>query len=251
MPAPLVAVAVEATATRHACRVASGYRAERDTDARSALSRSAPARSARHNPHMRTALIVVLGSLALPAAAPAQATLTLSQFAAVDAVYVAFAPFDDGATTTERAAARAACTALGSADSLLSALRRACFPQLRIGRALGQTQRCEGRSSCVLAARAVQWAATDYLMFARAANRVVGELGLAPACARELRRGAAELRFVTDLRSAYAQLERALRARSKRLTERAQRRIDALRLPESRPAAQQREAYRAGCAPPG
>ena len=197
------------------------------------------------------ALLVVLGSLALPAAAPAQATLTPSQFAAVDAVYAAFGPFEDGATTSEREAARAACTALGSADALLSALRRACFPQLRIGRALGEAQSCKGRSSCLKAVRAVEWAATDYLVFARGANRVVGELGLAPACSRELRRDAAELRFVTGMRSAYAQLERALRARSKRLAERAQRRIDALRLPESRPAAQQREDYRAGCAPPG
>lgn len=198
-----------------------------------------------------TALLVVLGSLALPAAAPAQATLTASQFAAVDAVYAGFAPFEDGATTGERVAARAACTALGSADPLLSALRRACFPQLRIGRALGQTQLCKGRRSCLSAARAVQWAATDYLTFARAANRVVSEVGLAPTCSRELRRSAAELRFVTDLRSVYAQLERALRAGPKRLAERVQRRIDALRLPESRPPAQQREDYRAGCAPPG
>jgi hypothetical protein len=197
------------------------------------------------------ALLVMLGSLALPAAAPAQATLTPSQFDAVDAVYVAFAPFEDGATTAERAAARAACTALGSTDALLSALRRACFPQLRIGRALGQAQTCKGRNSCRQAARAVQWAATDYLTLARAANRVVSELGLAPACTRELRRSAAELRFVTDLRGAYAQLDRALRARSTRLTERAQRRIAALKLPESRPAAQQRADYRAGCAPAG
>ena len=211
-------------------------------------------RRERHTPSMRRhafALLVVLGSLAVPAAAPAQATLTPSQFAAVDAVYVAFAPFADGATTTERAAARAACTALGSTDALLSALRRACFPQLRIGRALGETQSCGGRSSCLRAARAVQWAATDYLTLARAANRVVGGLGLAPACARELRRSAAELRFVTDMRSAYAQLERALRARSKRLVERAHRRIAALRLPESRTAAQQHADYRAGCAAPG
>lgn len=197
------------------------------------------------------AFLAVLGSLALPAAAPAHATLTPSQFAAVDAVYVAFAAFEDGATTAERAAARASCTALGNTDALLSALRRACFPQLRIGRALGQTQTCKGRSPCRLAARAVQWAATDYLTYARAANRVVSELGLAPACARELRRSAAELRFITDMRSAYAQLERALRARSKRPAERAQRRIDALRLPESRSAAQQHADYRAGCAPPG
>ena len=197
------------------------------------------------------ALLVVLGSLGLPAAAPAQATLTPSQFDAIDAVYVAFTAFDDGATTTERVAARAACTALGSADALLSALRRACLPQLRIGQALGQTQRCKGRSSCLIAARAVQRAATDYLTSTRAANRVVGELGLAPACSRELRRSAAELRYVTDLRSAYAQLERALRARSKRLTERAQRRIDALKPPDSGPVAQQREDYRAACAPPG
>jgi len=197
------------------------------------------------------ALLVVLGSLALPTAAPAQATLTPSQFAAVDAVYVAFVAFEDGATTAERVAARAACTALGSADALLPALRRACFPQLRIGQALGQTQRCKGRRSCLLAVRAVQRAATDYTTFARAANRVIEELALAPACSRELRRGAADLRFVTGMRSAYAQLERALRAGSKRLTERAQRRIEALRPPDSPPAAQQREAYRAGCAPPG
>ena len=96
----------------------------------------------------------------------------------------------------------------------------------------------------------MQWAATDYLTFARAANRVVSELGLAAACARELRRSAAELRFVTDIRSAYAQLERALRARSKRLTDRAERRIEALTPPESRPAAQERAEYHAGCAPP-
>jgi hypothetical protein len=193
----------------------------------------------------------VLGSLALPAAAHAQATITPAQFAAVDAVYVVFAAFEDGATTTERVAARAACTALGSADALLSALRRACFPQLRIGQAIGQTQRCKGRTPCLIAARRVQRAATDYLTFARAANRVVDDLGLPPACSRELRRGAAELRFVTDMRSAYAQLERALRARSKRLAERAQRRIDALRLPDSRTAVQQRADYRAACAPPG
>ena len=197
------------------------------------------------------ALLVVSCSLALPAAAPAQATLTPPQFAAIDAVYAAFATFEDGATTTERVAARAACTALGSADALLSALRRACLPQLRIGQALGQTQRCKGRRSCLLAVRAVQRAATDYLTFARAANRVVGELGLAPACSRELRRSAAELRFVTDMRSAYAQFERALRAGSKRLVERAQRRIEALKSPDSGPVAQQREDYRAGCAPPG
>ena len=197
------------------------------------------------------ALLVVIGSLALPAAAPAQSTLTPAQFAAVDAVYVAFAAFEDGATISERVAARAACTALGSADALLSALRRACLPQLRIGQAIGQTQRCKGRRSCVVAARAVQRAATDYLTFARAANRAVDEFGLAPACSVELRRSAAELRFVTTIRSAYAQLERALRARSKQRTERAQRRIAALRLPDSRPAAQQRADYRAACAPAG
>ena len=197
------------------------------------------------------ALVVVLGSLALPTTAPAQATLAPSQFVAVDAVYVTFAAFEDGATTAERVAARAACTALGSADALLSALRRACYPQLRIGQALGQAQRCKGRRSCLLAVRAVQRAATEYLASGRASNRVVDDLGLAPACTRELRRSAADLRFVTGMRSAYAQLERALRARSTRLAERAQRRIEALRHPDTRPAAQQRADYRAGCAPPG
>lgn len=197
------------------------------------------------------ALLVVHGLLALPAAAPASATLTPSQFAAVDAVYVAFAAFEDGATIRERSAARAACAALGSADALLSALRRACSPQLRIGQALGQSQRCKGRRSCLLAARAVQRAATRYLVLARAANRVVSRSGLAPACARQLRRSAAELRALTAMRSAYAQLERAVRARSERLAERARRRIGALGSPDSRSAAQQREDYRAGCAPPG
>lgn len=196
------------------------------------------------------ALLAVLSALALPAAARAQATITPAQFAAVDVVYAAFGAFEDGATTTERSAARAACTALGSADALLSALRRACLPQLRIGQAIGQAQRCKGRTSCVVAVRRVQREATDYLTFARAANQVVTDLGLTPACSVELRRTAAELRFVTDMRSAYAQLERALRARSKSRTERAQRRINALRLPDSRTAGQQREAYRAACAPP-
>ncbi len=196
-------------------------------------------------------LLVVLGSLALPAAAPARATLTPSQFAAVDAIYAAFAAFEDGATTAERVAARAACTALGSTDPLLSALRRACLPQLRIGQALGQSQRCRSRRSCLLAVRAVQRAATDYLTYARAANRVVNESGFASMCSRELRRSALELRIVTAMRGAYVQLERAMRARSKRLTERAQRRIEALRSPDSRSAAQQRADHRAGCAPPG
>lgn len=94
-------------------------------------------------------------------------------------------------------------------------------------------------------------AASDYLKFARAANRAVDEPDLASACTRELRRSAPELAFATGLRSAYAQLERALRARSHRLIERAQRRVEALRSPASRTAAQQREAYRAACAPPG
>lgn len=205
----------------------------------------------RDMPRPVIALLVVLGSLALPAAAPAQATLTPAQFAAIDAIYVAFAAFEDGATTAERVAARAACTALDRADALLLALRRACYPQLRIGQAIGQAQRCKGRRSCLLAVRAVQRAATDYLRAARSSNRVVGEHGLAPACTRELRRNAADLRFATGMRSAYAQLERALRARSARLAERAQRRIEALRHPDTRPAARQRADYHAGCAPPG
>ena len=198
-------------------------------------------------------LLVVLGCLALPAAAPAQAQAQLSaaQFAAIDAVYVAFAPFEDGATTAERAAARAACTSLGSADALLSALRRACFAQLTIGQTLGQSGRCKGRIPCLVAVRAVQRAATRYLAAARAANRVVVELGIAPACSRELRRSAAELRYVTRLRSLFAQLERALRTRSPRLATRAQRGLDALKSPDTRTAAQQREDFRAGCAPPG
>ena len=99
--------------------------------------------------------------------------------------------------------------------------------------------------------RAVQRAASDYLTRARASNRVVDELGLAPACSRELRRGAADLRFLTGLRGAYAQLERALRVRSARLVERAERRIGSLRHPDTRTAAQQRADYVAGCAPPG
>ena len=197
------------------------------------------------------ALLVVLGSFALPTAASAQATLTTSQFAAIDEIYVTFAAFEDGATTAERVAARAACTALDSSDALLLGLRRACYPQLRIGQALGQSQRCRGRTSCLLAARAVQRAATDYLARARSSNRVVAELGLAPACTRELRRGAADLRFVTSMRNAYAQLARALRARATRLAERVQRRIEALRHPDTRTAAQQREDYRAGCVAPG
>jgi hypothetical protein len=196
------------------------------------------------------ALLVVLGALALPAAASAQGTLTPAQFAAVDAVYVAFGTFEDGATTAERVATRAACNALGSTDALLSSLRRACLPQLRIGQALGQSNRCKGRTACLLAARRVQRAATDYLRFARAANGEVDELGLSPACTKELRRSAAELRLITDMRSGYAQLERALRARSKSRTERAQRRLAGLRFPDSRTAAQQRADYTAACAPP-
>src|SRR5688572_18722516 len=146
------------------------------------------------------ALLAVLGSLALPAAAHAQGTLTPAQFAGIDAVYVAFGTFEDGATTAERVATRAACNALGSTDALLSALRRACLPQLRIGQALGQTNRCKGRTACLLAARRVQRAATDYLRFARAANREVDELGLSPACTEVVRRSAGELRLITDMR---------------------------------------------------
>jgi len=198
------------------------------------------------------ALLVVLGSLAMPGAAPAQAPLlTPPQFAAIDAVYVAFAPFQDGATSAERVAARAACTALGSADALRSTLRRACFAQLSIGQALGQSERCKGRRPCLLGARAVRRALTDYLAFSRAANRAVVELGLTSACSRELRRSAGELLYITRMRSLFVQLERALRVGSRRLADSAQRRLKALRAPDSRSVEQTREDFRAGCAPPG
>ena len=197
-------------------------------------------------------LAVALGCLALPAAAPAQAALTPSQFAAIDAVYAAFAAFEDadGATAADRVAARAACNGLGSSDPMLAALRRACHAQLTIGQALGATARCATRRSCLLSVRRVRRAFSEYLVLARAANRTVAAAGLVAPCARELTRSMGELLYVTRSRNAYAQLERALRIRSGRLARRAQRRLSAIDPPESRTDTQQREDYRAACAPP-
>lgn len=198
------------------------------------------------------ALAVAVACLALPAAASAQATLTPAQFAAIDAVYGAFAAFDDGdgATAGDRSAARAACTALGSGDALLAALRRACSGQLKVGAALGATARCEGRTSCLLGVRRVRRALSELLVFSRALNRAVADTGLPAACGRELRVSMATLRYLTRLRAGFAELERALRIGSRTLARRAQRRIDALDEPDPRPVAQQREDFRAGCAPP-
>ena len=195
-------------------------------------------------------LALAAAGIALPGAAPAQAALTPAQFEAIDGIYGVFAAFDDddGATAADRAAARAYCAGLGSADRLLAALRRACIAQLDVGSALGAEANCRGRTACLVAARRVQRAANAYLARSRAANRVVTAAGLRPACLRELRRSGTELLSVARLRNAYAQLERALRSRSSALRRRAQRRIDALEPADTRTVARQREDYRAGCA---
>lgn len=202
--------------------------------------------------HLNLALVVALGWLALPSAASAQAVLTPEQFAAIDAVYVAFAAFndDDGATAADRVAARAACSGLGSTGAMLSGLRRSCGAQLRVGQALGATERCRGRTSCLREARRVRRALSELILFARASNRNVNAAGLAPACARELRVSLATLTYYTRLRNGFALLERALIIRSVALARRAERRVATLREPDRRSIAQQREDYRTGCARP-
>jgi hypothetical protein len=209
------------------------------------MSHTAPMR------RLSIALTVALACLALPAAA--RAALTPSQFTKIDGIYAAFGAFDDadGATAADRRAARAACRALGTSDAMLSALRRACNTQLDVGQALGRAARCRGRTACIVAVRRVQRAANAYLARSRAADRVVRAARLGAACQRELTRSPRELRYVVRLRDGFAELERALRARSAARARRAQRRLDALRPPDSRSAARQRADYRAACAPPG
>lgn len=201
---------------------------------------------------LNIALLAALAWLVLPGAAPAQAALTPAQFAAIDDVYTTFGAFDDddGATAADRVAARAACRALGNADRMLSGLRRLCSAQLGVGQALGQTARCAGRASCLVGVRRVRRALSRLIVLARASNRTVTAAGLAPACRRELRVNLATLRYFTRLRGGFALLERALRIRSAALARRADRRVDALREPDRRSPAQQRDDYRAGCAPP-
>lgn len=201
---------------------------------------------------LTTVLVVALAWLALPAAAPAQAALAPEQLTAIDAVYTAFIAFDDadGATAADRVAARAACTALGSAHPMLSGLRRLCSAQLKVGRALGAAARCAGRTSCLLGVRRVRRALTMLIVVSRASNRSVAAEGLPAACRRELRVNMATLRYFTRLRAGFAQLERALRTRSAVPARRAQRRIDALKEPDPRSNERQREAFRAGCARP-
>ena len=197
------------------------------------------------------ALVIASAWLALPATAPAQTALTPAEFAAIDAVYATFAAFDDGATTAERSAARAACTGLGSATAMLSGLRRACNAQLRVGPALVAVERCKGRTSCLLGVRRVKRALTELIVLARASNRAVTAAGLSPACTRELRASARTLEYFTRLRAGFALMERALVIRSVTLARRAERRIDSLPAPDPRSSAQQRADYQAACAPPG
>lgn len=201
---------------------------------------------------LNIALVVALAWLALPAAAPAQAPLTSEQLTAIEGVYTAFVAFDDddGATAADRVAARAACTALGSAHPMLSGLRRLCSAQLKVGQALGATARCAGPTSCLLGVRRVRRALNMLIVVSRASNRRVAAAGLPAACRRELRVTMATLRYFTRLRAGFAQLERALRIRSAVLARRAQRRIDALKQPDPRSNERQREDFRTGCVPP-
>lgn len=198
------------------------------------------------------ALAVAFAWLALPAAASAQTALTPDEFSRIDAVYAAFGAFDDadGSTAADRSAARSACTALGSATAMLSGLRRMCSAQLRVGLALGATERCKGRTACLLGVRRVRRALRDLLVYARASNRTVVAAGLSAGCERELRVDMRTLRYYTALLSAFGLSERALRIGSVRLAERAERRISALPAPDTRSSAQQRADYRAACAAP-
>jgi hypothetical protein len=196
--------------------------------------------------------IVAFACLALPAGASAQTVLTPAEFAAIDAVYAAFGTFSDanGATPTDRRRARAACTGLGSANTVLAALRRSCNAQLSVGQALGTSSRCKGRSSCLVAVRRVRRTLNDLLVRSRASNRRVSAAGYAASCRRELRVDLRTLTYYTRLRNGFAQLERALRIRSGAIARRAERRINALKQPDSRSAAQQRMDFQTGCGPP-
>lgn len=197
-------------------------------------------------------IIVAIACLALPAAASAQGSLTSAQFTAMDRVYAAFAAFDDadGTTAADRREARAACAAIGSADALSAVLRRACGAQLDVGQALGITTRCAGPRSCLAGARFVQRALTAFITQRRALNRAVIASSLGAACTRELRTDMKTLRYLTRLRAGFAQLERAVRTRSPALAKRAERRISALRDPDTRSVAQTGVDYRAACVPP-
>jgi hypothetical protein len=197
-------------------------------------------------------VVVALSCLALPVTASAQTVLTPGEFAAIDAVYAAFGAFADanGATATDRRRARAACTGLGSASRVLSGLRRSCNAQLSVGPALGASARCKGRASCLVAVRRVRRALNELLVRSRASNRNVSAAGFAASCRRELRVDLRTLTYYTRLRNGFALLERALRTRSGTLARRAERRINALREPDSRSAEQQRLAFQSACGPP-
>ena len=189
--------------------------------------------------------------LALPAATPAQAALTPTQFQLLDNVFTAYLPLAEPTVTRdERATARAACIALGTTDALLSALRRTCLADLKVAQAIDDVAACRGRTMCLLRARRARRAASALLLVTRPANRVVEAAMLGPACRFELRASSAIIRFMTEVRDIYALLERALRIRSAKLARRAERRFDALRSPDPRPVAQQRDDFRRNCAPP-
>jgi hypothetical protein len=78
----------------------------------------------------------------------------------------------------------------------------------------------------------------------------VSAAGFAASCRRELRVDLRTLTYYTRLRNGFALLERALRTRSGTLARRAERRINALREPDSRSAEQQRLAFQSACGPP-
>lgn len=204
----------------------------------------------------RTLLGALLATVAclVAAATAAAAPLSPARYAAIDAVYVAFLPFDGEhkASSAELSAARAACGALDAGDPLLGPFRRSCNATVRSLRATDAFVECTSRRRCLRAARTAHATLGRVRVEVRATNRAIAAAGLEPACVAALRASADDLRELRLTQEVVGLTVRVIRKASPRLKRRLAQAIVAL----DREAAddpnprQLHERFQAGCALP-
>lgn len=204
----------------------------------------------------RTLLGALLATVAcfVVAATAAAAPLSPARYAAIDAVYVAFLPFDGEhkASSAELSAARAACGALDAGDPLLGPFRRSCNATVESFRALDGFVGCRSRQRCLRAARAAHAAVGRVRVATRAMNRAIAAAGLEPACSAALRASASDLRALRLTQHVVGLTTRVIRTGSRQLKRRLAEAIVALdRETADDPNPRQlHERFQAGCASP-
>ncbi|MCA1599658.1 MAG: hypothetical protein LC769_11725 [Chloroflexi bacterium] len=197
-------------------------------------------------------IVVLVAVLTLGDLAWAQAPEVLSptRFAALDAIYAAFAPFTKSASAANQAHARAVCLAVDRSDPLLAAQRQVCLLGLRELSSFDGLGTCQRDSKCSSVFFRLIATISQRIGADRASNGVVAAEVSAGPCRNVLHISRSSILHQQHLRRAIIRLVRAAIAGKPAAIKRAKQQISAiLKTGGQGPHPDRRAAFARACAP--